>query len=123
MKSSVMQNVFDALRRFVATRHGRIISITLLSLVGLFIFFDYVVMPLYTRQGTERLVPNLTAIPAQQATQAADSAGFKLVVAPGKVSSRIPEGWILEQHPSAGTLAKPGRKIRVVPALTGAPDV
>jgi serine/threonine-protein kinase len=62
-------------------------------------------------------------MPAQSAAQAADSAGFVLVMSNGKVSSRVREGWILEQHPAAGSRAKPGRKIRVVPALPAAPDV
>lgn len=110
-------------RRFLATRHGKIITAVLLSLLGSFILFEFVVMPLYTRQGTERLVPNLTAMPAQQARQAADSAGFELVLSQGKVSKRVPEGWILEQHPFAGTMAKPGRKIRATPALPGVQDI
>ena len=33
------------------------------------------------------------------------------------------EGTILEQRPAAGALAKPGRKIHVVPAAAAAPDV
>ncbi len=94
-----------------------------LSLICLFLLFDFVVMQIYTRQGSQRFVPNLIQLSEQQARAAADSAGFELLVSNGKVSTRVPEGTILEQHPFAGTLAKPGRKIRVIPALSAAPDV
>jgi len=94
-----------------------------LSLIVLFLLFDLVVMRIYTRQGSQRFVPNLILLSEQQAKVAADSAGFELIVSNRKVSTRVPEGTILEQHPFAGTLAKPGRKIRVIPALAAAPDV
>jgi serine/threonine-protein kinase len=123
MKSELPGKMLEGLRQFIATRFGRSLAVALLSFVALFIFMDFVVMPIYTRHGTARLVPNLTLMATQFAKQAADSAGFVLVVTHGKVSSRVREGWILEQHPAAGSLAKPGRKIRVVPALPAASDV
>lgn len=123
MKAESPAKILESLRRFLTTRFGRALAISGLSLLAVFIFMDYVVMPIYTRHGTARLVPNLTLMPIQFAQQAADSAGFMVVVAHGKVSSRVREGLVLEQHPAAGSLAKPGRKIRVVPALPVASDV
>jgi serine/threonine-protein kinase len=113
----------ERVQRFLQSRRGKIISATFLALIGLFILFDFMIMPIYTRQGTQRLVPDLVRSSAARAQIAADSAGFVLVVAQGKVSNRVPAGTILEQHPTPGTLAKPGRKIRVIPALPAAPDV
>ncbi len=113
----------DIIRRFLQSRRGKIVSATFLALILLFVLFDQAIMPLYTRQGTQRFVPDLVRASAVRAKAAADSAGFELVVSQGKVSNRVPPGTILEQHPSAGTLAKPGRKIRVIPALPAAPDV
>lgn len=110
-------------RRSIQSRRGKIISATFLALILLFILFDQAIMPMYTRQGEQRFVPDLVRLSAVSAKAAADSAGFELVVAPGKVSNRVPPGTILEQHPSPGTLAKPGRKIRAIPALLAAPDV
>ena len=123
MTSERLRQIVESLKRFLISRRGKFVSATVLALIGLFILFDYVIMPIYTRQGTERLVPDLVRLPAAKARSAADSAGFELVVMPGKVSSRVPQGAILEQHPFPGTLAKPGRKIRVIPALPATPDV
>ncbi len=123
MNYEIPRKIADRVRQFTASPVGRPLTITFLSLLALLIFMDSVVMPIYTRHGTARLVPNLTSMPVQSAKQAADSAGFVLVLTHGKVSARVREGWILEQHPTAGSLAKPGRKIRVVPALPAAADV
>jgi beta-lactam-binding protein with PASTA domain len=123
MNAGFLRKTADSIWRFVSRRSVKAVSITGLLLVGVFSLLDYVVMPLYTRQGTARPVPDLLSISAERAASVADSAGFVLVLSPGKMSNRVPEGWIVEQHPFAGTLAKPGRKIRVVPAIAGTPDM
>ena len=118
-----MRQIVVSFREILLSRRGKVVSATVLALIGLFILVDHGIMPFYTRQGTERLVPDLVRLSAARARMVADSAGFEVVVTHGKVSNRVPEGTILEQHPFAGTLAKPGRKIRVIPALPAAPDV
>jgi eukaryotic-like serine/threonine-protein kinase len=83
---------------------------------------DFIIMPLYTRQGQEVAVPSLVGLNLLQAKTRADSSGFELVEEPAKIGGGVPEGTVLEQHPSAGALAKPGRKVRVIPAVKAAPN-
>lgn len=124
----MMPSKFSKFTKFVA-RHSRLkrtaIIVAVLLLVGFVV--DNILMPLYTRQGQERAVPALLGLPKQQAILRADSAGFKIVEEPAKIGGHVPVGTILEQRPFAGSLAKPGRKIRVVPAaeapLDAAPDL
>ncbi|MBI5059497.1 PASTA domain-containing protein [candidate division KSB1 bacterium] len=101
-------------------------QITLAALVaGLFVFFlvDRMIMPLYTRQGSEHPVPQLLGLNRVEAVRRADSAGFLVLEENSKLAGRVAEGTILEQRPSAGALAKPGRKIHVVPAAAAARDL
>jgi serine/threonine-protein kinase len=93
-----------------------------LALFFVWFLFDRIMMPLYTRQGSEREVPLLTGLALKQAQVRTDSAGFVLVVEPAKVSGSQPEGVVLEQRPLAGALAKPGRKLRVIPAAAPEPN-
>ncbi len=92
-------------------------------MVLVFFTMDRVVMPIYTRQGTEKAVPDLAGLSVEQARARADSAGFQLVVEAAKLGGNLPEGTILEQRPFAGSLAKPGRKVRVVPAMAVQQDL
>ena len=123
MKSDFLRTAGEFVQRVLKTRTGKVISLVLLSMLAVFVLFDFIVMPVYTRQGADRPVPNLTMVPVQAALEVADSAGFELLISGGKVSTRVPEGWIIEQHPGAGTRAKPGRKIQVIPAVGASPDV
>lgn len=102
-------------RRYVA---GSIV----LAFIFVWFLFDRFFMPLYTRQGSEREIPKLAELTLDQAKARADSAGFVLIVQPAKASAGQPEGTVLEQRPFAGSLAKPGRKIRVVPAAAPQPN-
>jgi serine/threonine-protein kinase len=105
----------DLRRRYVA-------AAVALALFFVWFLFDRILMPLYTRQGSEREVPVLTGLVLKQAQVRTDSAGFVLVVESAKASGSQSEGVVLEQRPLAGALAKPGRKIRVIPAAPPAPN-
>jgi serine/threonine-protein kinase len=83
----------------------------------LYFLFDNILMPLYTRQGSERPIPQLVGLSREQAFRVAKSVGFAVAEDPPKIGGNVPEGQIIEQHPFAGSLAKPGRKIRIIPAL------
>lgn len=99
----------------------------LAALLLLYFLTDKIIMPLYTRQGSERPVPKLLGLTAQQARDIAQSVGFNVEEEPAKVGSVTDSGTVIEQHPFAGSMAKPGRKIRIVQALAPAkgavPDV
>jgi len=95
----------------------------LLALVFIFFLFDRIIMPLYTRQGSEHPIPSLMGLTVAEAKARADSAGFRIVEETPKLGSHVPEGTIIEQHPFAESLAKSGRTIRVIPAMGAKPNV
>jgi beta-lactam-binding protein with PASTA domain len=93
-----------------------------LALGAVWFLFDGVIMPLYTRQGSEREVPSLAGLTFEQAQARADSAGFVLMMDTLRGNGGQTGDVILEQRPLAGSLAKPGRKIRVIPVAAPQPD-
>ncbi len=96
--------------------------VLLVSFLFIFVLMDLMVMPLYTRQGSERIVPDVRGLSKDAAVLALDSAGFMTIVETAKLAVRVMSDCVLEQRPLGGTLAKPGRKVHIVPALPAAPD-
>ena len=106
----------------ILTRRWYVAGSIVLAFVFVWFLFDRFFMPLYTRQGSEREIPKLAGLMLDQAKARADSSGFSLLIEPAKASAGLPEGTVLEQRPPGGALAKPGRKIRVVPAAAPQPN-
>ncbi|MDD5087528.1 MAG: PASTA domain-containing protein [bacterium] len=92
-------------------------------LLLIFFVFDRIALPLYTRQGTEKAIPDLVGLSVEDAARRADSANFVLIMGVPKPGGDVSEGTVLEQRPFAGSLAKPGRKIHVIPALAAQRDL
>jgi beta-lactam-binding protein with PASTA domain len=105
------------LGRFLSNRRVQVVLGAAAALLLLYFLLDNIVMPLYTRQGSERPVPKLIGLSEDQARSVVQSLGFSMVEEPGKPGLGVDEGTIIEQHPLAGSMSKPGRKIHVVPAL------
>lgn len=91
------------------------------------IFFDKIVMPLVVGSGKAYEVPNLTGFPVEMAKSIAKSEGFDMVIIRHEYQPVTPPGRVLSQIPQAGSLAKKGRKIRVVvssePAKVAMPQI
>jgi eukaryotic-like serine/threonine-protein kinase len=110
-------------KKVLGDRRFQTMAGIVLAVVFVYFLFDSIAMPLYTRQGSERAVPKLIGLDRTGAIRAAKSAGFTVIEEPAKVSLNASEGSIIEQHPFAGSLAKPGRKIHIIPALPAPPGV
>jgi len=92
---------------------------------------NFVVMPIYTRQGTEIRVPDVRGKMISQARQEFGRHGFKLVVDDQRFDATRPPGMILDQFPAPGGWTKHGRRIHlavsagtataVVPLVIGMP--
>lgn len=92
---------------------------------------NFVVMPIYTRQGTEIRVPDVRGMMISQARQEFGRHGFKLVVDDQRFDATQPPGMILDQFPAPGGWTKRGRRIHlavsagtataVVPLVIGQP--
>jgi eukaryotic-like serine/threonine-protein kinase len=91
-------------------------------LVMLILLMDLIVMPAYTRHGSEREVPDLTGLPIDAAKAKAQKQGFEVVVEPAKISNRADPDVIIEQRPLPKLHSKPGRKIHIVPAKATGPE-
>ena len=85
----------------------------LLGFIVLFLM-DKLVMPLYTRHGQERLVPDLEGLSVTQAKINAKKQGYRFQTDKIVYDDHFPAGTIIEQIPPEGTVTKSGRIIRVV---------
>jgi beta-lactam-binding protein with PASTA domain len=93
---------------------GKIILVfALLGFVVLFLM-DKLVMPLYTRHGQERLVPDLVGKASDQARAVAEKQGCRFVEDKIVHDDRLAAGTVIEQIPPAGTITKSGRPIKAV---------
>ena len=75
---------------------------------------DKLVMPLYTRHGQERLVPDLEGLSVARAEVQAKKQGYRFQTDKIVYDDHLPAETIIEQIPPAGTVTKSGRIIKVV---------
>jgi len=83
----------------------------LLAALLLLLFFFLLALPFYTRQGQLRSIPNIVGLSTEKGIQRLQDAGFRSVIQDTVFVVGKPLNSILEQYPSYGQLAKPGRKI------------
>ena len=76
--------------------------------------FDIVIMPLWTRHGSEFPAPNLVGQSLQAAQQELEESSSSMQIAERRFSPDSPDGTILEQRPLAGALIKRGRVFSLV---------
>ena len=82
--------------------------------IVLFLVIDTVVMPAYTRHGTEYPLPNIINKSYDEAVIIAERYDFEIVIQGRQASPTIPEGTILSQVPAPGTQIKEDRKVKVI---------
>ncbi len=89
-------------------------GILLAVCIVLFLLFDNVIMPAYTRQGTEYPLPNIVNKSFDEAETIAQRYDFEIVIQGRQASPGIAEGTVLSQVPAAGTQIKENRKVKVI---------
>ncbi len=89
-------------------------GLILALLIVIFLIMDNIVMPMYTRHGTEYPLPNMLGKSFDEASNLADRYEFEIVVQGKQPSPTIPEGTILSQVPAGGTQIKENRKVKVL---------
>lgn len=77
------------------------------------LLINFVVMPLYTRQGNEIRVPDVRGQTISEARQQYGRRGFRLVVDDERFEAVTPPGVILDQFPAPGGWTKRGRRIHL----------
>jgi len=84
---------------------------TLGSLIGLFILFNYIVLPIYVNHGSTLYVPRVIGLPMQNAMAVLDSAGLEGVEAETRADPVQPPGTVISQNPLPQSVVKSGRRI------------
>ncbi len=80
---------------------------------------DRLLMPMYTRQGSESILPDLGGMDSSAARELLLQKGFRVRFEKGRAdfSGERPAGTILEQFPPAGSRTKSGRRVYLRPSL------
>lgn len=82
----------------------------------LFVAVDKLLLPLYTRHFSERMIPKLTGLALFDAIVSAERNGFSCVREKARPDSKYAPETVVEQSPRGGTNAKLGRVIYVTVA-------
>ncbi|MBZ0263425.1 PASTA domain-containing protein [bacterium] len=96
-------------------------------MLGIILFVQMVVMPVYTRHWQRAEVPDLRGQHIDNVDKALRKHHFKLVVDDKRFTADQLEGIIMEQFPEAGAITKKGRRIHLVvsagPPFVKVPDL
>ncbi|HEQ99562.1 MAG TPA: PASTA domain-containing protein [candidate division Zixibacteria bacterium] len=90
------------------------LGLVLAVLIVLFLLFDIVIMPAYTRHGTEYPLPSIVNKSFDEAEKIAERYDFEIVIQGRQASPSIPEGTVLSQVPAPGTQIKENRTVKVI---------
>jgi len=99
-------------RKKVAIISGKIFGVLLI----IYLLFDRMIMPVYTRHGQSILVPDLTNLVYEDARTRLENMDLQIVEETKKydTSNQFPIGVIMGQNPRVGTTVKKGRRIYVI---------
>lgn len=82
--------------------------------LALLLLMDWIIMPIYTKHGEAIEVPNVTAMPVDEAVSKLEANDFEPVTGEERHSSQYPAGFVLEQTPRAAAKVKSGRRVYLV---------
>ncbi len=88
-------------------------TIVLMIWGAIVLVVNLVIMPLYTRQGSEIPVPDTRGKLVSEANAIYKKRGFKIIVDDKRYDAMMPTGIILDQFPPPGGWTKRGRRIHV----------
>lgn len=106
--------ILNAQRPFFKRRWVIVLLIALASMIALVLLLDNVIMPLYVKQGSVAIVPNVVGADTNAALQKLKTAGYEPVQYETRFDEKAPEGTIIRQTPDAGEETKPGRKVYLI---------
>jgi beta-lactam-binding protein with PASTA domain len=89
-----------------------LLGLGLIAYLGLTLF-DHVLMPTYTRQGESVEVPQVEAMPVEDALAALEARGLRAERVESRFVGTRPPNEVLEQEPSAGSHVKRGRLVYI----------
>ena len=80
-------------------------------LAGLFLLMNYVVMPVYTRQGVAVTVPEVRELPFEQASDLIEDRDLRPERREQPFNPSLPRDVVIDQNPPPSASVKPGRRI------------
>jgi beta-lactam-binding protein with PASTA domain len=97
----------------MASRHTRFKTLYIIfgTAVGLFILFNYVILPIYVRHGSTLTVPDVTGLPLEEAQRTLKAEGLQPVEGGSRSDPKIPPGNVVSQNPPPSAVVKGGRHI------------
>jgi serine/threonine-protein kinase len=92
------------------------VGIIFLILLVIYLLFDKIIMPAYTRHGQAIEVPDLTNLVYEDARDVLDRLDLKIVEEAKKfdTSNEFPIGVVMSQNPRSGSFVKKGRRVYVI---------
>jgi len=82
----------------------------LVAMIVLFLFFNHIVMPIYTKHGNEVKMPNVTKLPFEEADKILKENGFRPILDHEVFSTLVPHGHVIAQNPLADAIVKSNRR-------------
>jgi len=110
----------SALERRRGPRFNLVTGTLLLSgfaLLGGFLIVNLVLMPSFTKQGSEVHVPEVVGLSEREAERTLAAEDLRLSKISEQWSQDVPRGFIATQDPPAGGVVKRGRRISVIVSL------
>jgi serine/threonine-protein kinase len=92
------------------SKHKKILLV-LGGFIILFLFLNYVALPLYVNHGSRLVVPRLVGVSADHAMAMLDSAHLHGVKGETRPDPTYPAGTVVFQYPQAGAIVKEGRNV------------
>ncbi len=81
------------------------------GLVGIFLLMNYVVMPIYTRQGTAVTVPEVRQLSFEQAHNIVEDRDLRPERREQPFNPSLPRDVVIDQNPPPNASVKPGRRV------------
>ena len=107
---SLIRNVIELFKWEVS----KFIFVPILILLILFIIFNEIIMPIYTRHGMAIEVPNVVEMTYEGARTLLQQNDLKIVESAKKFDIRYRSGIVISQNPEAYSQVKKGRRIYVI---------
>ncbi len=92
----------------------RFLVIPVVAIIALFALTDLVIMPHITRHGDEFPLPDVVGMSITDARAVFEMKNIKAEIAGEEPTPDLPEGTVIAQTPSQGSMVKEGRRVKLI---------
>jgi len=98
-------------QRILRLVKGRSFLTVVGTILGLFILFNYILLPAYVRHGGTLTVPDVSGMLFDSARTVLDGGGLQTIQAETRPDPDHPPGTVINQNPQGGAVVKHGRRV------------